>query len=270
MVRILDLDLDIFVTPINQIHSARRPSDLDYEVLPIEKVDNFLIERCGLTEKSPTPGRVFEEHDELFDLIKGLVVSGVVSSPFELVHVDAHADLGAGQWKPYEYLLTDLMHREVKDRLDPVRGCEGLNRGTVVLFLAACEWLGKFHYVYHPDDGEDFSELFLDYDLDTEQLFLQIPKCSKESVQQCKPPFFSITDLRNRCELGPRIPFCLTELKDFNEPGFDFVFLTRSPGFTPPKADALFEEIRDSSARLRACRNVIRPPTSCPATPCCK
>ncbi len=244
MVRILDLDLDIFITPINHIHSPGRLSNDDYEVLSIEDVNRFLTEHCGLTEGAPKPGMTIDEHDELFDVIKELVVKGRVSAPFELVHVDAHADLGAGQWKPYEYLLTDLMHRDVEDRLDPMRGCKGLNRGTVVLFLAACGWLDKFHYVYHPDDGEDFSELFLDYDLDTEQLFLQIPRRSKESIQRSKPPLGSVRSLLDRCELGPRIPFCLTELKDFSEPGFDFVFLTRSPGFTPPKADVLFEKIK--------------------------
>ena len=186
---------------------------------------------------------LFEEHDELFDAIKALVASGTISAPFELVHVDAHADLGVGQWKPYEYLLTDLMHREVEERLDPVRGNEGLNRGTVVLFLAACKWIDKFHYVYHPGDGKDFSELFLDYEPETEQLFLQIPKCSKECLEHSKPPYVPVIELSSRCELGTRIPFRLTEQKDFQDPGFDFAFLTRSPGFTPPKADALYEQI---------------------------
>lgn len=243
MARILDLDLDIFVTPINQNHSDGRLNDDEYDILPFDDVDHFLKEHCGLTEESPTPGQLFEEHDELFDAIKGLVAGGRVSAPFELVHVDAHADLGAGQWKPYEYLLTNLMHKEVKDRLDPVRGCEGLNRGTIVLFLAACEWIDKFHYVYHPDDGNDFSELFLDYDCETEQLFLQVPKCSKECLRKSKAPYCSTMTLRSRCELGTRIPFRRTERRSFHEPGFDFVFLTRSPGFTPPKADALHERI---------------------------
>lgn len=244
MVRILDLDLDIFVTPINQIHSDGRLNDDEYEVLPVDEVDHFLKEHCGLSEEAPTPGQLFEEHDELFEAIKGLIASGRVSAPFELVHVDAHADLGVGQWKPYEYLLADLMHRKVKDRVDPVRGCEGLNRGTVVLFLAACEWLNKFHYVYHPADGTDFSELFLDYDLNSEQLFLQIPRCSRECIQQAYPPYTSIDSLKSRCKMGPRIPFYLTRLEDFSEPGFDFIFLTRSPGFTPPKADAVYETIK--------------------------
>jgi hypothetical protein len=244
MTRILDLDLDIFVTPINQIHSDRRLSDDEYNVLPLDQVHHFLTKCCGLIEQAPTPGKVFEEHDELFGHLKCLIDSGALRPPFELVHVDAHADMGAGQWKPYEYLFTDLMHRQAKDRAEPVKGSGGLNRGTVVLFIVACEWLNKIHYVHHADDGKDFCEAFLEYDVQLDKLFFQIPRCSQNQFQQWKPPFNSILDVRETWELGPRIPFLISPLRDFCEPGFDFVFLTRSPGFTPRKADVVFDEIR--------------------------
>ena len=244
MMRILDLDLDIFVTPINQIHSDSRLSNDEYDVLALEQVHQFMTKSCGLTDSAPIRGRTFEEHDELFDCLKYFIAIGELQTPFELVHVDAHADMGAGQWTPYEYLLTNLMHRQSQDRVDPVKGSSGLNRGTVVLFLAACDWLSKIHYVHHADDGKDFCEVFLEYDNSTDELFFQIPRCSKTQFQKWKPPFNDVLDLRDQWELGKRIPFQISPLGDFCEPGFDFLFLTRSPGFTPPKADVVFESIR--------------------------
>lgn len=246
--RVLDIDLDIFVTPINHINSSFRLADEEHELTPQAIIDQFIIEKCGLSTTTPTPGAAFEEHDELFDVLKYLINSKQLLAPFELVHVDAHADLGMGQWSPFEYLLTDLMHKPVHERADPLRGHQGLNRGTVTLFIAACEWLSKLHYVHHPDDGEDFRELLLHWDVEKEQLSLQIPTCSQDDMNRIKSsgmPTDRWGRLSNCCSTGRLIPFELSTLDSYAEPGkFDFVFLTRSPGFTPPKADAVFERIR--------------------------
>lgn len=246
--RVLDIDLDIFVTPINHLNSSLRLSDEEYELTPQPIIDQFLIEQCGLNTTAPTPGAVLEEHDELFDVLKDLINSKKVCVPFELVHVDAHADLGMGQWSPFEYLLTDLMHKPAQERTDPLRGDLGLNRGTITLFIAACEWLSKLHYVHHPDDGEDFRELLLHWDVKKEQLSLQIPKCSQDEMNRIKSSGM-LTERWDRlskcCTTGRLIPFELSTLDSYAVPEkFDFVFLTRSPGFTPPKADKVFERIR--------------------------
>ncbi|MEQ9408746.1 MAG: UPF0489 family protein [Fuerstiella sp.] len=245
MTRVLDIDLDVFVTPIHNIHADSRIDDDACNICPETDVKRFLENDCGLSRDNPMPGMIFEEHDEMFNGIKALVETGHLSSPFELVHVDAHADLGAGQWKPYEYLFTDLMHAEPEKRQDPTRGENGLNRGTVLLFLIACEWINKLHYVHHADDGKDFSEVFLEYESATDESFFQIPRCTKQQFDRWKPPFTNVLDLRKEWELGPRISFEVTPLQTFSGPGFDFVFLTRSPGFTPPKADRLFDLISE-------------------------
>jgi hypothetical protein len=247
-VRILDIDLDVFVTPINYVHSSTRLPDEDYAITPKTTIDHFLMQRCGLSSSFPKPGGVFEEHDELFDTLNELVQSKQLKVPFELVHVDAHADLGMGQWCPFEHLLTDLMHRPVHERTIPVRGQNGLNRGTVMLFIAACEWISKFHYVHHPDDGSDFRELLLDWNDETEQISLQIPKCTTDEMDRVTSYGATVDRwkmLSECCIPGRLIPFELSTIDSYAGPSdFDFVFLTRSPGFTPCKADAIFEKIR--------------------------
>tara|TARA_R110002072_G_scaffold273413_2_gene434280 strand:- start:3637 stop:4398 length:762 start_codon:yes stop_codon:yes gene_type:complete len=244
MQRILDIDLDVFVTPIGTIHADNRLSDDNYSVFSRDQVRTFLEGQCGLRRDSPTPGKIFEEHDEVFDHVKHLIDNGQLKTPFELVHVDAHADMGAGQWLPYEYLFTDLMRRPVSERQSPTRGDAGLNRGTFVLFLAACEWLGAIHYVHHPDEDMDFSEVLLSFDLEADQLLFQIPSCTSEQFARWRPPFTAAARPAD-WQLGTLIPLNLTPRDQFSATDYDFAFLTRSPGFTPPAADPLFELISE-------------------------
>jgi hypothetical protein len=45
--------------------------------------------------------------------------------------------------------------------------------------------------------------------------------------------------------LEPTIPFSTTGWRDYQaDQRFDFICLARSPEFTPPEADAIFDEIR--------------------------
>jgi hypothetical protein len=266
MTRILDVDLDIFVTPISQFHSDTRLRDEEYDVVDIETVKRFMEVQCGLCVGAPKPGGVFEEHDELFSAIKSFVQEGRIQTPIDLVHVDAHADLALGQWAPISYLLRDLMHRPAAERLDPILGSGGLNRGSVILFLVATEWLKSLGYVHHPDDGNDFREFFLEYEMGRDELehpdFEQCRDDPRYQKMLAEAPttgqsYFHIPRLKDPkavidllyvdstvpriSEKGRRIPFNRVPWREFNDPGFDFVFVTRSPGFTPPSADAVFE-----------------------------
>ena len=245
--RVLDLDLDVFVSPIVHVHSAIRPSDADYTVWDAHSVRDFLEVKCGLSNLKPTLGAVFDEHDEIFDFINVQIAHGKMSPPFDLVHVDAHADMGCGQWLPIRYLLTDLMHRNQKDRLSPVRGTNGLNRGTITLFLAAAGWLGSLNYVHHEDDGTDFSELFLDYDIKSGAVYFQVPCCTMTDYQAAIKaiPMPPSQTLISKCSKGTLVPFEVTPISKFGQGGFDVILATRSPGFTPPKADSLFDIIRE-------------------------
>ncbi len=250
--RVLDIDLDIFVTPINGIHSNSRLLDDDHSLMLPNEIDNFLLNKCGLSSASPKPGAVFEEHDQMFDAIRELVESNRLVAPFELFHVDAHADLGAGQVTPFEYLLTELMHQPITERTKPQRGNGGLNRGTVLMFVAACEWISKLVYVHHPDDGNDLPTILLDCDEEGEQLYLRMPSCSASVFQKAWKTFSTPPNakafwdhLEEVCHFDKRILFERTSIQMCGElPNFDFVFLTRSPGFTPPKADAVFERMQ--------------------------
>jgi hypothetical protein len=255
MARILDIDLDVFVSPISCFHTEDRLPDDEHEVWSEEQVQALLENTCCLDRSNPKTGLVFEEHDELFDGIKRLVQQDNFEVPVDLVHVDAHADLACGQGLAMHYVATDLMHQPIDRRLDPVRGGRGLNRGTVLLFLGACGWLQSLTYVHHPADGRDLPELFLDYDPDIEQFFFQIPRCSPEVYRRWASMGIQNWDaLKADCINPPevRVPLRVLPIGELTPARYDFVTLTRSPGFTPRKADALFELMQEYVCRVSA------------------
>ena len=100
MQTILDIDLDFFVTNIaNNCESyGRRRLSEGEGYLPKSEliVKSFLEANCRLSTEKKTPGKAFEDHDEVFYYWRDLVNQSFLKPPFEVVHVDAHSDLGSG------------------------------------------------------------------------------------------------------------------------------------------------------------------------------
>ena len=63
-----------------------------------------LEDHCGLDRARPVPGRLVTDHFEAFLFWQELVRCGALDIPFDVVHVDAHADLGSGD-AGYVYLM---------------------------------------------------------------------------------------------------------------------------------------------------------------------
>ena len=107
--RILDLDLDFFVRPVhNWMPSEERLSESEYTCASPDEVEAFLEQQCGLSKTDRIPGRLCEEHVEAFDTWSEWIAAGTLTTPFEVVHVDAHADMGLGD-SSYIYLLDELL-----------------------------------------------------------------------------------------------------------------------------------------------------------------
>jgi hypothetical protein len=75
----------------------------------------FLTKRCRLD--APRPGFVVERHNELFYLWGDAIKAGQMASPFEVVHVDAHADLGLGD-ASYAYVMGELAFEPIEHRYE--------------------------------------------------------------------------------------------------------------------------------------------------------
>ncbi len=75
-----------------------------------------------------------------------------MTTPFDVVHVDAHADLGLGFGDlGWFHLAADLLHRTREERA--VENPPGLTEGNYLLYAVACGWIESLTYVAHPRRG---------------------------------------------------------------------------------------------------------------------
>ena len=98
--KVLDLDMDYFMEHIACIpfSVSDRLDEDNYgdTVWSEERVRNFLENNLGLSKKNTIPGRVVVGHKESIFFWEELLEQGKLTDPFEVVHVDSHADLGLG------------------------------------------------------------------------------------------------------------------------------------------------------------------------------
>ncbi len=94
--RILDLDLDFFLDNIAhwEEEDGSRLSDTQYSPWTEEEVRGFLEKQCGLSPNAQINGRFITHHHEAFLFWRELILKEQLTTPFEIVHVDAHSDTG--------------------------------------------------------------------------------------------------------------------------------------------------------------------------------
>ncbi|WP_320043787.1 hypothetical protein [uncultured Desulfobacter sp.] len=97
MTLILDIDFDAFVNPVarNLEENGERLSDDQYNVDDRESIYSFLEE--NLFMKSWVNVAPLTNHIEVLGKINAFIENGLLSPPFDWVHVDAHDDL-YGHW----------------------------------------------------------------------------------------------------------------------------------------------------------------------------
>lgn len=240
--RVLDLDLDFFVHGVE--HWAERDSGrLDEEWFPPWSLDDtmdFLTDRCGLT--GPLPGCVVEHHGELFARWRDAIDTGLMREGFHVTHVDAHADLGMGD-AGYIQLMSDLLFREPHARRDPG---DALTDGNYLIFALGCRWLSGLDYVYNSEnpDGASPGDLMriLMEDFNVDAANLQLAALPARQIEAVFMPGPEPTPVR----LEPTVPFRHMGWPQFRaDAPYDVICLARSPEYTPPGCDPLFDAIRE-------------------------
>ena len=112
--RVLDLDMDYFMksvaTFINESEPERLPEE-DYgdSVWSEREVRNFLEGNLGLSKQNRIRGRVVAGHNESLFFWRELIEKGDLSTPFDVIHVDSHADLGLG-YSSWTHILDYLLY----------------------------------------------------------------------------------------------------------------------------------------------------------------
>jgi hypothetical protein len=242
--RVLDIDLDFFVTPV--IHWPQqpgRPPAEKHSVWPIEKAFEFLRERCRLDDRRP--GFLTETHDELFPRWRQAVGTGVLAPPFHVTHVDAHADLGLGD-AGYAYLMTSLLFSAPDDRLYPTPplGRTGLTEGNFLLFAIACRWIASLEYIYGAGGGSDELSCVM-RDFDPKADGIQLAAVTDSAFRNWN---FGLGERKAVIShVEPEVAYRSSRWEQFHaELPYDFVCLTRSPRYAPATADPLSSEIAAS------------------------
>jgi len=244
--RFLNIDLDFFLSGIANMPDGGRLSSEDYKPWSKQKVRNFLEGRCGLDRKSKIPGRFVSNHDAAFDYWEELRRQDGSLFPLELVHIDAHADLGLGD-ASWRHIMTDVLRRPVSERATAERGPRCLNLGSYIAYAVACRWIGSIEYVYPLGRGDDLP-LLLFQDFSSESGALQLKCFEREALDVLKFGGELIEHLRGVHPVGvePSVPFKAIQGAKWRALApFDRALLCQSPDFTPETADALIGVFAD-------------------------
>lgn len=269
---ILDLDLDFFVWPV--VHSPEgddRPSARDFTVWRPDKIRKFLETRCALKADRKIPGHEMSEHHDAFFTWRRWLREGILSAPFDILHVDAHADL----WTPggWRYLVTELLALSVDARSDPRIGTDGINEGNYLSFAIANRWVRSLTYVFpHRKPRKHRNQALLRL-LVGETFEETVARVDDGSESQPQPRDIMAPVLRNndrrsgmielRCyslevfkKLGmlkqpepkhvePVVPFKCVPEPQFKFGGFTHMTIAQSPRYAPASADRLLTIFRD-------------------------
>jgi hypothetical protein len=240
MDRILDIDLDFF---LNKVSASRednkRLSKKRYEPWGKTKLKSFLENRCLLSKKKPLWGKIVKKHHKAFFFWRDLIKEKKVEVPFELVHIDAHSDLGVADWG-WIYITSDLLHKPIEERIFPDESLlYGINEANYLAFALACRWISKLTLVIHPKWENDLIKIyFKDYDFTSG--FIQLKRFNKIELLDKS---FDI-DIKGSIN-EPEIPVELIRLRDYKsiEP-FTILTCSHSKNYTPRKSDALLRLIK--------------------------
>lgn len=272
MQRILDIDMDFFLNDVSHgpTDSTDRLSDEDNQYAPKsrEYVISFLEENLGLTKTKRLRGRIVTHHNEAFYYWRDLLESGSLMSPFEVVHVDAHADLGLGS-RSWPEIFTKLLALPLVERhiVEKYKNIPPPSLGDYLLYAIACRWIAKLEYIVHPTErGSDFLPYIIEYksprpiDYDgfsycqgcwegnpVTSCFIQLPHNAIDSPFDLNDPRKQ-ADYIKKAILEPKVPFFIRkdyESIKYRHGDFDIVVFAQSPNYTPVSADFILDIISE-------------------------
>ena len=230
--KVLDLDLDFFLSDCCPLAGkGSRPASDAAKPWDEADVTAYLEGHLGLDASRPIPGRITETHDGAIGFWKDCMDCGLLSRPFSVVHVDAHADLGIGKPGPGIVLNGVLGIRpEERDRFSRYYENRQLDEANYLLFALAFRWIDSLTLVRDPFSRPDLP-----------------PFCVREGEGYRPIRLRSYVSDLFEAQYGrePEIP-----LSVFDDPfayvadePFVCMNLARSPRYAPQEADALIPVI---------------------------
>ena len=241
MDRILDIDLDFFLNKVSDSREDGKRLDKNkYYPWRIDALRSFLENRCNLRKKVRIQGRVVNNHHQAFFFWRELIQANRIEIPFELVHIDAHSDIGVADWG-WIYLTSELLHKPLEERMNPDKSLLfGINEANYLAFALACRWIKKLTFITHPTWENDLIEVYFK-DFDITSGFIQLKKFNKEELlekgfeKELKPLGFE-----------PKIPVEFIPLLEYkSSQPFTLLTLSHSKTFTPKSSDRLIRVLKN-------------------------
>lgn len=229
---VLDLDLDFFLTDCCPLAKpGKRPDASAAKPWDEAAVVDFLERNLGLDAAHPIPGTIHETHDGALAFWKDRMDRGLLSRPFSVVHVDAHADLGIGYPGP-GYVLNGVLGIRPEERDWFCRYYENrqLDEANYLLFALAFRWVDRLTLVRDPFSRPDLP-----------------PFCVREGEGYAPIRLRSyVSDLfEPQYGAEPEIPLtvCNDPFAYIAKEPFSCMNLAHSPRYAPKSADALIAVI---------------------------
>ena len=219
-----------------------RPSAEEYRPWTADEVREFLELRCGLSASNKTPAWVVQTHDEVLGCWKKQIESGELKVPFDVVHIDAHADLAMGAGAMCHVTVrTNLLHEPVQERpnqdLQAARLCEG----NYLVFAIAFRWIRSLTYICHPQTQDDVPN-WLTRTRNDNSTVIELQQFRREDARDLL--MSADGHLLEPVSVEPRVPFVKIPLPDMPQDGpFDYAYLSISPSYTPPEAETLVSDV---------------------------
>lgn len=267
---VLDLDLDFFVWPIalDVEEDGQRLDPQEYFPKSEQQVRSFLEGRCGLSTTQRIPGRFVLHHMEAFSTLREWLEQDILAKPFDVVHVDANADLGSSSGlinNSPRFFETELLRLPLEQRCSPRFGVDAVNSGNYLVAAIANRWINKLTYVYPADPTpcppatiqafarmEKLRRLRNDEDewfpTDLPPYWFKSgdPNTRRIELKEYSTNGYSRVGLSTRpIHVEPEIPFDWVEGDKFQSSGFTHMVLAQSPSYTPQSADHLIQVISE-------------------------
>lgn len=262
--KILDLDMDYFmedvVTSISESDTSRLSEEYYGEsVWSVKRVRDFIEKNLGLSKSKKIKGRIVIGHNESLFFWKELLEKGELMIPFEVVHVDSHADLGLG-YSSWTYILNNLLQYPVLERPKHNKYVDCFGKlceegiGDYLLFAIAYRWISKLTYCANPkgDKNDYIYDIIKDYN---EKMIWEDPV--ENTIQLVHNPEMDFPDYDDSNEMKmkylnsgkkePEVPMLIIPtIEGIRYNGdFDYAVLAQSPNYTPKSADFIMDIFRE-------------------------
>lgn len=253
--KVLDIDMDYFLDDIPTSISTSCTERVDenyYKPWNRESVIKFLENNLGLSKDNKIKGKIVTHHHEALYYWRNLIKESKLKFPFEVIHVDSHADLGIGHpsWTfIFEKLLgIDVYKRSnIENYKNEFEEYELPDIGDYLLFAIAFRWISKLTYIYNPIENGDDYYLYIMKNFNDKSGKIQLPYNNRYSATECNNGARALREYLSTSILEPEVEF--NRIKNIDnvkyDGDFDFITFCISPNYTPKSADFIIDIIRE-------------------------